>query len=98
MSQTIYNAYPEYTYPTTLTEKNGKDISADAVVIGLSNVFDVPPTVWTTPDVVTRPSTSAVTVQKLINSSTPAGVYWIWVKVTDLPEQPPRQGARITVI
>lgn len=93
----------EYTFPATVTETNGKDISVDTVTMCLGT-YNTPGT-FVAPDVISRPTTSSVVVQLLVggnshagNPYTPAaGVYWMWVFLTDTPEQVPRRGARITI-
>lgn len=96
MSQTVNvtAGATEYTWPLTLTEVNGVDISADTVQISLGS-YDQPGD-WTAP-VADHPTTSSVTVKLLIDDSVDVGEYWVWVKITDSPEIVPRRGDRVTV-
>lgn len=86
----------EYTWPITVTETNGKDISGKTVQVSLGT-YTAPGT-WASAAVLTRPTPSSATVQLLINSSTPVGRYHVWVKVSDSPEVVPRKGHRIMVV
>lgn len=98
MTQTVLvtDAAIEYTWPTTLTELAGADISGDAVAIGLGTWTD-PPAVWADNPVITHPTPSSVTVQMLIDSSIAPGTYYVWVRVTDSPEIVPRRGHQVIV-
>lgn len=89
---------PEYTYPRTITETTGKDISTDTVRLSLGT-WDAPGT-WVAPTVDTAQTDHATrVVQLLLDNTTPAGDYWLWVKVTDSPETPVRRtDGRITII
>jgi hypothetical protein len=94
----VYSAAAiEYTWPTTITEKNGKDISGDTVTVSLGT--SQTPGRFVAPDVVTRPTPSTVVVQMLIGGSyrPTAGAYWLWVYLPDTPEHVPRRGARIVI-
>ena len=81
MSQTINvtAGAVEYTYPLTITETTGKDISADAIQLSLGT--DTAVGTWYAPD--TDP-TQAVTYQRVVQllvggSFVPAvGTYWLW--------------------
>lgn len=84
----------EYTWPVTITETNGKNITGDTVQISLGT-YDAPGT-WQA-GVVQRPGNSTAVIQLLINNTVAAGSYWVWVKVTDSPEIVPRRCQRITV-
>ena len=93
MKQTIYVGYPEYTEEVTVTELDGKNISADPMFLGLSASKTSPPQsgAWYTPDVITHPTTSSAVVQLLIDSRFPtAGTFYLWWKATDSPETPTR--------
>lgn len=85
----------EHTWPTTLTETTGKDISADQVQISLGTA-DAPGT-WSSPDLLDRPTTASVTAAKLVTNAVAPGTYFVWVKLTDDPEIVPRRGHRVEV-
>lgn len=90
--QTIYvtASGPEYTFPRTIRETNGKNISGDTVTVGLGG-FDTPPTL-AAPTVDTAQSDpSTRVVQLLVTNATAPGKYYLWVKVTDNPEAPIRR-------
>lgn len=92
---------PEYTLPVTVTEVNGKDISGDVVALGLSSSQQSPPTVWLAPDLDTSPAVNVRVVQLLVGVAfTPTpGTYYVWYRVIDTPEKPPRfTGLRLTVV
>lgn len=84
----------EYTWPATVTETGGKDISGDAVQISLGT-WDAPG-VWKTA-VLDHPTPSTVTAKTLIDSSVTPGVYFVRVKITDAPESVPRRVLAVRV-
>lgn len=91
----------EYTFPVTITETTGKDISADSIVVALGTATSAGGT-WFAPDVLTRPTVSTAVVQVLIGGSSgrvpAAGNYFLWWKVTDTPEIVPRRSPlKITI-
>jgi hypothetical protein len=81
----------EYTNPRLITEVTGKDITSDQVFVSLAG-WEAPGS-WVTPDVVTRPTASSVSVALLIGAAfkPAAGDYWLWTRVTDSPEVVPRR-------
>ena len=84
----------EYTFPVTITETTGKDISGDSIVVSFGTANQAG--TWFTPDVLTRPTVSSAVVQVLVGAGTPngalsAGSYFLWWKVTDTPEVVPRR-------
>lgn len=87
MSQTILvgSGAAEYTFPLTLTDTDGDNITADTVQVTLGS-YELPTGSWATPDVETNPSTSSVTVRMLIGSSVASGTYWPWVKLAANPQ------------
>ncbi len=100
MSQTILTSAPagavEYTWPLTVTEATGKDISGDTVLVSLGTYAE--PGTWAAPDVITRPTPSSVVVQKLIDNTVTPGIHWLWIVISDSPERVPRRGDRVTVV
>lgn len=87
----------EYTWPLTITEASGKDISSVTVELSLGS--QTQPGVWKSPDVDTQDGTSTRTVQLLVGAAsvlTP-GDYWLWSKITDFPEVAPRRHEMITI-
>ncbi len=81
----------EYTYPLTITETTGKNITTATVKLCLGT-FDLPGA-WRTPDVLTRPTSSTALTQLLVGSAylPVAGSYWLWYQVSDTPEVVPRR-------
>ena len=74
----------------TITELNGKDISAATFTIALGTDGTIPPATFTTPDVNTVGATTASRVlKKLIDASTPPGTYFVWANILDSPEIEP---------
>lgn len=86
----------ELTWPVTLTEATGKDIHTDTVTVAFSTSQTNPGT-FAAPDVKTNPTPSSVTVQKLVASSTSAGIYWLWVKIVDGTETVVRPVLQVSV-
>lgn len=81
----------------TITENFGKDISGDAVQMGLG-AFDAPPNAWLdATDIGMSASVSSRTVGILIDSGTAPGDYWSWVKIGDDPETVVARGGKVTV-
>ena len=100
MSQTINitAGAVEYTFPLTITETTGKDISADVIQLSLGT--DTAVGAWHTPDTdVTQSVTYQRVVQLLVGAAyVPAvGTYWLWSKVTDSPETVPRRHGKVTI-
>lgn len=88
----------EYTFPLTITEKTGKDISADTITLSLGT-YNAPGD-WQTPD--TDPpqdTTSQRVVQLLVGGtlSPDPGTYYLWSLVNDEPEQIPRRNQKIVI-
>ena len=101
MSQTINltGGAVEYTFPLTITEVTGKDISANVIQLSLGT--DTAVGVWYAPDTdVTQAVTYQRVVQLLVGMTlAPAvGVYWLWSKVTDAPETVPRRHGKVTIL
>ena len=101
MSQTITLSAGavEYTYPLTIVETAGKDISADTVQLSLGT--DLVVGVWRPPDTDTAQSVAYQRVVQLLVGASyiPAvGTYWLWSKVTDSPEIVPRRHAKVTIV
>lgn len=90
----VSNGATEYTWPVTITETTGKDISTDTIQISLGTANT--PGTWTT-GVLTRPAASSATVKLLVTNSVTPGTYYVWVKVADSPEIIPRKAHRVTV-
>jgi hypothetical protein len=95
----------EFSFPRTITETSGEDISADPVLVSLGSWTE--PGGWVTPDRITRGTTDVggitqhwVVVQLLIGGDLKpaADNYWLWTKITDSPETVPRRtSGRITI-
>ena len=89
----------EYTYPLTITEKTGKDISGVTILLSLGT-YQAPGDTWQAPDV-DQPgdTTAARVVQLLIGDALKpaAGTYYLWSKVTDAPEVMPRRNSDIKI-
>lgn len=88
----------EYTYPRTVTETSGVDITTDQVLVSLGT-WDAPAG-WVVPDVLDHPAPSTAVAQLLIGASLkPApGPYYLWTQVSDAPEVVPRRSpGRITI-
>lgn len=87
----------EYTWPLTLIETTGKDITADTIQLSLGG-YEAPAT-WQAPDTDTAPVVSQRVVQLLVGDTlTPApGAYWLWSQIVDNPEIVPRRHQRITI-
>ena len=70
-----------------ISEERGIDISSATFQVGLGGFdFDNLPSTWTTPDEDVYVSSNCRRVGKLIDTSVPPGVHWVWVKVSDNPE------------
>jgi hypothetical protein len=79
-----------------ISDKNGDDISADPVSMSLGT-YTTPGT-WVTPSVDTpQTDTSTRIVKLLVNSSTPLGAYYLWVRITDNPEIEPLRAQKVIV-
>lgn len=88
----------EYTWPLTITDVNGKDISAATIELSLGS--SIAPGTWSTPDVDPAQTVkSQRVVQLLVGGSfkPPAGSYWLWSRVTDTPEIAPRRQIQILI-
>lgn len=73
----------------TVTEQTGKDISAATFEVALGSET-TPATTWVAPTVsLVGTGNSQRIVKLLVTSSTPKGVYTLWVRVTDSPELVP---------
>lgn len=89
----------EYTFPLTITEKTGKDISGDTITLSLGT-FNAPGDTWLTPDVDQPQDVKSQRVVQLYIGTTvkpDPGVYFLWSKVTDTPEVSPRRNQKITI-
>jgi hypothetical protein len=87
----------EYVW-AALRETGGLDISADTVSVALGTYTS--PGQWVTPADLQHPTSSTARAAYQVNSSTPPGRYWLWVRVVDGSETVPlrcNEGA-ITVI
>ena len=93
----VTNGAVEYTYPLTITEKTGKDISAVSISLSLGTLQA--PGTWLSP--ASDPSQtikSQRVVQLLVSSDTVIpGEYYLWSKVEDNPEILPRRHSKIVV-
>lgn len=80
------NGDVEYTWPLTLIETTGKDISGDTVQLSLGT-YPAPGT-WLDPVEDTPADTSQRVVKLLIgNDPKPApGTHYLWSKIGDTPE------------
>ena len=88
----------EYTWPLTITEATGKDISADTVRLALGG-YTAPGT-WQAPDVDTPQAVKSQRVVQMLIGSTlkpTAGDYWLWFQITDTPEIAPRRESHIVI-
>jgi hypothetical protein len=88
----------EYTWPLTITETTGKDISGDLIQLSLGRPTH--PGTWTAPDLdTTSASKASRTVQLLITAepARPSGIYYLWSRITDSPEIAPRRHQRIDI-
>lgn len=88
----------EYTYPLTITESTGKDISADTITLSLGT-YDAPGQ-WQAPD--TDPpqdTTSQRVVQLLVGADLKPdlGTYYLWSLVNDGPERVPRRNQKVVI-
>lgn len=94
----LTNGALEYTYPLTITDRNGKDIHADTIALSLGTTTT--PGTWQAPDTdVASADKASRTVQLLVGSGlVPApGTYWLWSKISDSPEIAPRCHQRIII-
>lgn len=94
----LTNGGCEYTYPLTITENTGKDISADVIVISLGS--PTAPGTWQAPDVDPPQANKAQRVVQMLVGATLkpiSGTYWLWTKVTDAPETVPRRQVPIVI-
>lgn len=69
-----------------IIETNGQDLSSCVWKVGLSTIYDTPPTDWQAPDVTTFPTTGQAIVKMLATNSIDPGRYWLWVRDEDNPE------------
>lgn len=88
-TQTIYvsDGAVEYTWPVTITETTGKDISAVGVELSLGT-YTAPGT-WQAPDTDPPQATKSQRVVQLLVGGTlkPApGRYYLWTRSADTPE------------
>ena len=88
----------EYTWPLTITETTGKDITATTIRLCLGS-YTAPGDTWLTPDTDTTDGTSSRVVQLLIGDELKpeAGNFWLWSKVTDAPETVPRRHGKVII-
>jgi hypothetical protein len=98
MTQTVLvsQGAVEYSWPVTVRETTGDDISADPVRLSLGTYTE--PGTWVIP-AVDEPQTDTSTrvAQMLIDATVPPGTYHLWVRVTDTPEVVPRRAHKIVV-
>lgn len=87
----------EYTWPLTITESTGKDITGVTIELSLGTL--AAPGAWSPPSLDTSVDASTRTVQLLVDSSLEVepGDYWLWSKITDFPEVAPRRHEMITI-
>jgi len=89
----------EYTFPLTIIESTGKDISGDVIQLSLGSSFAAG--TWLSPDVdVAQSVNSQRVVQLLVGAGfVPAtGIYWLWSKVADTPETVTRRHNKVIVV
>lgn len=89
----------EYTWPLTLVEVTGKDISGVPILLSLGTYSE--PGAWQSPDVDEAQSVKSQRVVQMLVGGTlkPApGTYYVWSKVTDNPEIVPRVHAPIAIL
>jgi hypothetical protein len=89
----------ERTFPVTITELTGKDISGDPVWLSLGT--ETLPGAWVSPDVdIPQSVKSQRVVQLLVGGvvNPGPGVYWLWSKVTDNPEIVPRRQLQVVLL
>lgn len=85
----------EYTWPLTIIERTGKDITGAAVSLALGT--DADPGTWHAPGTDTAPADNQRTVQMLVDASYPVGSYWLWTKVVDTPETVIRRQVQVVL-
>jgi hypothetical protein len=89
----------EYTWPLTITETTGEDITGDLIQLSLGTL-DAPGE-WKAPDTDTSSDDGASrTVQLLVGDTLrpPSNAYWLWSRVTDSPEVVPRRHDMVIVV
>lgn len=70
-----------------IREERGLDLSSATFQVGIGgHDTNNLPSAWTTPDEDVVVASNCRRIGKLIDSSVPVGVHWVWVKVTDNPE------------
>jgi hypothetical protein len=75
----------------TITEVNGKNITADTFEVALSTTAYAPVTGWRSALVnIQGPTVADRTLLLLVDSTTPVGTYSMWARVTDVSERPVR--------
>lgn len=87
----------EFTWPITITETTGLDISSDEILVNLGS-FLSPVGAWYTPKLL-RPTRDSGTFRLLIGKDVvpAAGDYYIWISVQDSPELIIRRGPKLTI-
>lgn len=88
----------EYTWPLTIIESTGKDISADTVQLSLGSYTE--PATWQAPDLDPAQTVASQRVVQLLVGDTlkPAlGSYYLWSQILDDPEIVPRRHQRINI-
>lgn len=100
MQQTIdtTDGAREYTFPVTITETNGKNISADTVQVAFGDSLTAGGG-WFTPATISSPTTSSFVVQVLVGAvgdsaaeqQLAPGIYFLWWQLADVPEVVPRK-------
>lgn len=89
----------EYTWPVTITETSGLDITSDEIQVSLGQ-GDQPSDTWLDPDLDSSPQPNQRVVQLQIGSALkPApGTYWLWTRILDRGEVIPRKQLSIRII
>jgi hypothetical protein len=100
-TQNIYqsNGAVEYTWPLTITELQGEDISADTIQLALGT--DTVPGAWKDPDTDDQGDSNSQRVVRLLIGALyqPApGTYHLWWKIGDAPETPIRISTHIVQV
>lgn len=86
----------EYTWPVTITETNGEDISVKTIEMSLSGSHLTAGT-WQAPDKDKPGLTTASRVVQLLigagHTNPGKGTWYLWWRITDAPEVAPRLSA-----
>jgi hypothetical protein len=87
----------EYTWASGLREKIGKDISNDAVEVSVSTSSSLPGQ-WVAPSLKINPTPNEVRVSVYVDATYAPGTYYLWIKVSDTPEQVVRMILKFKVV